>query len=163
MAFVTPTDVATGEVLTASRYNQDVVENTIASPRGVLKYVQNTTLNQTASTSGTDITGLTTGSVTVPAGRVLRVSVYLPSFDRNGGMSVAVRIVEDSTNVQYGRIDRADQIVPMYVSAVRTGVTAGAHTWKAQVVIIGGAGTWAAVANTTTGAAYIMLEDLGAE
>jgi len=27
MAFVTPTDVATGEVLTASRYNQDVVEN----------------------------------------------------------------------------------------------------------------------------------------
>jgi hypothetical protein len=29
MAFVTPTDVATGEVLTASRYNQDVVENVI--------------------------------------------------------------------------------------------------------------------------------------
>lgn len=27
MAFVTPTDVATGEVLTASRYNQDVVAN----------------------------------------------------------------------------------------------------------------------------------------
>ena len=27
MAFVTPTDVATGEVLTASRYNQDVAEN----------------------------------------------------------------------------------------------------------------------------------------
>lgn len=30
MAFVTPTDVATGEVLTASRYNADVVANTIA-------------------------------------------------------------------------------------------------------------------------------------
>ena len=154
MPTYTPATIATaGTVLTAAQYN--------LRPRGVISYVENTTLSQSATTSGTDITSLTTGSITVAGGRLYRVSVYIPAFERNGAMSVAVRIVEDSSNVQYARLDSNNIVAPAYLSIVRTGVTAGAHTWKAQVVIIAGAGTWTVKANDTTGAAWIMLEDVG--
>lgn len=59
MAWVTPTNVATGDVLTASKWNQDVVENTsilYASRR--LGYVTRDTaytVNQTSVASAADI------------------------------------------------------------------------------------------------------------
>jgi len=154
MPTYTPTAIATtGSVLTASEFNK--------LPRGVLSYVENASLSQSASTSGTDITSLTTGSVTIAANRLLRVTVYIPSIERNGAMSLAVRIVEDSSNVQYGRWDSNNIVTPCSVVAFRSGVSAGAHTWKAQVVITAGAGTWTASSNSATGAAFIMLEDVG--
>jgi len=151
----TPATIATsGDILTAAQYN--------LRPRGVISYVENTTLNQSASTSGTDITSLTTGSITVAANRLYKVSVNIPSFERNGAMSVAVRIVEDASNVQYARLDSNNIVAPVHTSIIRSGVSAGAHTWKAQVVIIAGAGTWTVKANDTTGAAWIAVEDVGA-
>ena len=60
MAFVTPTDVTVGSVLTASKYNQEVVDNTASLYASVQRLGQQTrstdyTANQSALASATDI------------------------------------------------------------------------------------------------------------
>jgi hypothetical protein len=56
MAFVTPTDVATGDVLTASRYNQDVVENVTAlHDRDGLVFISRLTVTSTTTGSLNDV------------------------------------------------------------------------------------------------------------
>ena len=80
MAFVTPTDVATGEVLTASRYNQDVVENTIAL-RGDFDLFRHTAgdISLVGTTTWSDLTTIgTSGDLTLnaSAGDVIEASVF---------------------------------------------------------------------------------------
>jgi hypothetical protein len=74
MAWVTPTNVATGDVLTASKWNQDVVENTAqlyASQRRLAYQTRTSSLGSTATTVATasdifssDLTWTAAGSVT---------------------------------------------------------------------------------------------------
>jgi hypothetical protein len=82
MAFVTPTDVTVGSVLTASKYNQEVVENTDvirAAQVNVASTLKEDTFN-TTSTSFVDVTGL---SVTITpsssTSKVLVVAVIYTS------------------------------------------------------------------------------------
>lgn len=53
MAWVTPTSVSTGSVLTASRYNQDVVDNTKAL---ALRHIKTQTIG--SGVSSVDVTGV---------------------------------------------------------------------------------------------------------
>jgi len=57
MAWVTPSNVATGDVLTAATWNQDVVENTKRLPRGVVGVAKASSVDQTGITTIADVTG----------------------------------------------------------------------------------------------------------
>jgi len=93
MAWVTPTNVATGDVLTASKWNQDVVANTIAL-RGdwaQSRSSSNYTLN---NTSWTDVdTGLDL-TLAAAAGDVIEVGLSaLAGSDAVDGYLDAVTVV----------------------------------------------------------------------
>ena len=104
MAFVTPTDVATGEVLTASRYNADVVEN-MDVIRAAQINVQSTIKTDTftmASATFADVTGLSV-SITPSAATskvLVIVSIHLSGFA--GATNAFGKVVRDSTDIFIG-------------------------------------------------------------
>jgi hypothetical protein len=94
MAFVTPTDVATGEVLTASRYNQDVVENMSVLPLGYLGKAQITT-SSASFTTVADISGLSITYSQV-SGRTYLTVVHLEVASTVGGDTIVVALTDGS-------------------------------------------------------------------
>ena len=116
MAFVTPTDVATGEVLTASRYNQDVVENVLfgmatfateaardaaitAPAEGMRAYITGSTV--AAATGAT--TAVPTGITTVYNGAawvcVTEVAAYSNTTASTTSASFVTTLTSDGTAV----------------------------------------------------------------
>ena len=168
MAFVTPTDVTVGSVLTASKYNQEVVENQIQDPRGHLGSSTPVTSNFTTSGTHTtfqDLTGYTV-SATYAANRILRVSIEVGCYVPGGGNNVVYKIIRGSTDIRefYVTNEAVQGGVPLdlFYAHTFTGPASGAtETFKVQI---------AALTNNTqvgNGASSarpgrIIVEDLGA-
>ena len=159
MAFVTPTDVATGEVLTASRYNQDVVENTIALPRGIVAYAEKTS-DQTGISAAADITGLSV-AWTADSSRYYRISLYLAPIRQNTSPAVVVPVIADgssTTKVQANLTLVAGDFGLVTIAEIVTGLS-GSITRKARISATGG--TVDVLAATATEGNYLIVEDLG--
>lgn len=159
MAWVNPSTVATGDVLTASTWNQDVVANTIALPRGIMGYAS-ATANQSGITTATDVTGLSV-TFTANSTRYYRTTVYIYSSVQNtAGGFPEVRIT-DGSNVQKQtcvfQLDAGGQ-APFHFSVVETGLS-GSTTRKARALTTAGTLLLAAA---STGPMFIVVEDIGA-
>ena len=150
MAWVTPTNVATGDVLTASKWNQDVVENT-----SLLGLLRNTAWQQvkadgsTEATSSTSYTDLATSgpAVTVTTGAKALVIVSFHgdtaaasreawmSYAVSGATTIAVtdtvaaRLISGAGGRTFGRMTRASLL---------TTLTPGANTFTAKYKAVGG-------------------------
>jgi hypothetical protein len=160
MAFVTPTDVTVGSVLTASKYNQEVVENTKTLARGIIAR-DTSTSNQSGTASMADITGLITSSVTLVQGRSYRITLTL--FLNSGSNTVVdYRVVVGSTNL-------ATRIAPLqtttrsqhFTTVYTYDQTAATASVAIKAQMMNGAGT--AQLNTAAGFSNheIVVEDIG--
>jgi hypothetical protein len=159
MAWINPTTVATGDVLTAAKWNQDVVENTIVMPRGVMGYAQ-VTASQSGITTATNVTGL---SVTFTAilNRYYKTTIYTFSAQQNTAAGYAEFLITDASNVQKqsGVIYQLAGVQsPLCVSVVETGLS-GSVTRKARALT--GAGSLLLAASATS-PMFIVVEDIGA-
>jgi hypothetical protein len=128
MAFVLPTNVTVGSVLTASKFNQDVVANTIALPRGMVNRVELTAAPSPNSfTSVADVAGLTV-NVAQTSGRIY---IYTVRFDWNSSVAGDIFdvILANSSNTQ------------LYRQRILAGTTA--------TQIVGANATWYEVAGST--------------
>jgi hypothetical protein len=142
MAFVTPTDVATGEVLTASRYNQDVVENTIelrATHADAIRRVMantNTFTNQTGYAdfpNATDKAAMDITFVKDLSGTSLLVAVMAQcSLDSGAAQNIFVGLSIGGTDYDVGqsRFTAGPSRNLIIGTRVITGVNAGSLAVK---------------------------------
>lgn len=137
----------------------DVQVNGATLPRGTLGYAQ-TTVNQGSITSQVDITGLSV-TVTVGAGRRIRISCKGEFQDTSATDSVVVTINEGATQLQRA----AQPVITAGFSTTTTPSvvltpTAGSHTYKITCQRAAGTGTvqWNA---QPTYPSYILVEDIG--
>lgn len=96
MAWVTPSNVATGDVLTASKWNQDVVENTSVLYTSIRQYgyqtrTTNYAINQTAIASAANVFS---SSITFTADGTSTywVEFYSPQVDTGNAATNAIQI-----------------------------------------------------------------------
>lgn len=167
MAWVTPTNVATGDVLTAATWNQAVVENTITLPQGIIGIH---TLTSGFSTSATHTTyqdeGLT-ASVTYGANRYLKVGLLLRPYPNGGLQAILYQVLRGSTVVATFVFESPTLATGtagvVYVEQSFAGpATAGTETFKVQVKA-GAANTQVtSYASSTDGVRQMIIEDCGA-
>jgi hypothetical protein len=159
MAFVTPTNVAPGNLLTASRYNQDVVGNVIALPRGVLARATRTT-NQTGITTVTDITSMTV-TFTAETSRLYCVTFYCAQVAQATATGFSVVSITDSSNaaVQAAHLRLLDGDESFVcIKSYETGLS-GSVTRKIRTSVnAGNVGLFA----SATKPMVLVVEDLGA-
>jgi hypothetical protein len=133
--------------------------NHLRMPKGAFGY-GTATSNQTGITSDTDLTGLTTGSITVPANRLIRITAKLRLSGTVADGITIPSIKEDGTIVQYwyGKRHSTDDMTVMF--SVFRSPTGGSHTYKVSLQRFSGTGT---VGNTADGTnpSFILVEDLG--
>ena len=159
MAFVTPTDVTVGSVLTASKYNQEVVENTIVMPRGVMGYAQVTANQAGITTVATDLTGVTV-SFTANSTRYYRTTFYCFAVVQSTSNSFPIVRITDAAGNQKNQAANflaVGEQMAFNVSVVETGLS-GSVTRKAQALVAAGSMTLAANA---TSPMFIVVEDIG--
>lgn len=162
MAFTPVTDYTAGQTLSAANLNTNLRDNMNHVPRGVLSYVENTTLNQAASADA-DVTSLSV-SATVAASRRTKVTAYIPSVERNGAINITVALYEGANIVNYARWDATNIVTPCCIVAYRNNLAAGSYTYKLRIVKQAGTyGTFTVRSvDATSGAAFILVEDIGA-
>lgn len=128
------------------------------APGSTLGYTE-VTSSQTGITTMTTITGLAS-TVTVPTGRRLRISVYLPEITNNTlNQGAYVRIKEDGVVIgqgdsSHGAASAGQQI---FATTIRTPV-AGTHTYTCEISPQG-SGT-VTVGSFPTYPSYILVEDI---
>lgn len=164
MAWTTPGTAVAGAVLSSSFWNEQVRDNLIASPRGVLgKSLSTSSFNTSATHTTMQDTGLS-ASVTYEANRVLRLtctSVYQPF---GGLQAIDVRFVRGSTTINTFRIAAValDASNGNSISLVAYGTVSSAatETFKVQMA--------AATANTAVSqyadsqfVRQFIVEDMG--
>jgi hypothetical protein len=139
MAFITPGTAVAGEVLTAARWNQDVVANTIALPRGVLGVVTLTSGFSTSATHTTfqDITGMSV-SVSYEANRRLRVTIRVNPFPSAIPSDILYRVLRGSTEIARFYVDDSALTASVAQNITHSHVfngpaTAGTETFKVQI------------------------------
>lgn len=133
----------------------------VGAAMGVLGYAQVTADQTGIGSTATDLTGLTV-TVTVPAGRRLRISAQTEFDTSTAGNYAHLTAVEGSTAIQLSRINVSspgqEEVVPL--SVVRT-PAAGTITYKLQGARnSGGTGTVGLRAGSTK-PSYILVEDIG--
>ncbi len=127
------------------------------SPQGQLGYAEITS-SQTGITTLTDIAGLAV-TVTVPAGRRIRIKGYCPAFQSGAGIAsdlYGLFIAEGST-----QLNGLSLVADMggTVEAILT-PSAGAHTYKIQGTHLFGSS--AGIFGVGTGQqGFILVEDIG--
>lgn len=113
----------------------------LASNALTIGYAQSTSAFSTSSTSFVDVTGLTTGAITVPAGgRQIEVSIRATAINVSGAGSIwALGLAEDGTIIQqwYRNSATSAYNIPLDVSFSKT-PTAGSHTYKARLATTAG-------------------------
>ena len=168
MAWVTPSNVVTGDVLTASTWNQDVVANTIALPGGVLFHSGDITSSFATSATHTTYqtrTGMS-GSVSYAADRYLRVLTVLRLYPGGGLQGIKVQFRRGSTVIAQNFID-ANQLNAFSATAivlewVFVGPNAAAsETFDVQIAA-GLSNTAVNDAASATYPSFFYVEDCGA-
>jgi hypothetical protein len=157
MAWVNPATVATGDVLTASKWNQDVVANTTSLPRGVMGYATRST-NLSVTTSEADV-GLSV-TFTAEANRYYRYTVFIPSADGDAN-NLTLKLTNSSNTSVYRVIQEQDgpaQFQAFQMEFITT-ETAGSVTRKVRAVTSTGGATFQLDA---TNIGWLLVEDIGA-
>jgi hypothetical protein len=146
-----PGDATVGSVLTAAQVQ--------SLPGGWLGYAE-VTSNQGSITSGVDLTGLTV-SPTADSSRCLKITAKVQIESTASGDQAELRILEDGSIVQYGRMlmSSSGNAVTITIVSVRT-PAAGSHTYKLQAARSSGSGTLTMDASATT-PCMILVEDIG--
>lgn len=160
MAFITPDPVDPGDVLSASVWNQDVVENTVSLPRGVVGYAQVTAAQNGIGTAITDLTSLSV-TFTALAGRRYRITGFAQWIYASGSPAVGVLRITDGANIQISESNMpgsAAVFTTWHVQAVVT-PSAGSVTYKLRANVNSGTIN---VTASSTAPVFIMVEDLGA-
>lgn len=161
MPWTTPETFTAGQTLTAASMNK-MTANDLVLPRGFVAYVENTTLSQTASADA-DVTSLSV-TFTAEANRRYRITGVIPYVERSSGIAATIQLQEDGTTIQHWKIDGGAVAIGGGCTLVsyRTGITAALHTYKLRIVRTAGSyGTIIATSNAATGAAFILVEDMG--
>lgn len=165
MAFVTPTDVATGEVLTASRYNQDVVANTIALPRGLVAVDTASAVDQTGITAVADVTGVSV-TFTAVADRYYRAVGFAVTAAAAGSPALqTLQITNSAASVIHAReithyTAGGGNLHTSECESEPLTFTAGSTTLKLRFGRSGGDAATYTVSNSTT-PAWIAVYDVG--
>ncbi len=103
MAWVNPTNVSTGDVLTAATWNQDVVENTTRLPRGVVGVAKASSVDQTGITTIADVTGCSV-TFTAEANRYyVAVGFVVDSASSGSPALQTTQITNSGATVVYAR------------------------------------------------------------
>lgn len=125
---------------------------------GVIGYAS-VTANQSGITTATDLTGLTTGAITLPGNRRYSLSFECYINSTVNGDIALITIQEGATVLQsvYGISNIGANSISGSVIITPTG---GAHTYKLTMVRIAGTGSHTMYASTTA-PAFILLQDLG--
>ena len=159
MAWINPSTVAHGEVLTSAKWNQDVVANTTALPLGIVQYSEKTA-DQNGISTVADITGLNV-TWTADSSRYYRISLYLAPIRQNTAPGVVVPRIADgsgTTKVQGNVTLVAGDFGSPTIAEIVTGLS-GSITRKAQISTT--SGTVDVLAATATEGNYLIVEDLG--
>jgi len=130
----------------------------VSTPRGTLGYAA-ITANQTNITGLADITSLAV-TVTVGAGRRLRLSAYCYAFTGGTADGYDVNIAEGATQLTQYRITNPGGTGFAVNPVVVIQPTAGAHTYKVTAVHSSGANAGAFNAQATA-PGFILCEDIG--
>lgn len=158
MAWTTPaTAVAGSTALTASFWNTNVRDNSLALPRG---YITQTTLATTFSTSSAayvDVTGL---SVTFTAEANRRYEIIL-NYAIGAGAGVSQVVINDTSNdIAEGYASIASQVNTSTIFATVT-PAAGSRTYKARVLSNSGSISVYGISTRTSLACRLLVVDLG--
>jgi hypothetical protein len=131
-----------------------------SAPSSTLAYVEVTGSTQGSITTEVDITGLTT-TVTVPAGRRIRLTAFTNFFSDTADRGGNIFIYEGSTRLVGAPAWGVTAAWGINLQAsVVLSPSAGAHTYKVRVQHLGaGNGT---VYSTTEGPSYLLVEDITA-
>ena len=161
MAFVTPTNVTVGSVLTASKYNQEVVDNVISLPRGFVdldELASNLTMTATTADTGLSV------SFTAESSRRYRLSFFAVHDSSAAGL-VQQFFITTSANVAQKEVTMTTTgtgyIMNSATSVIVSGIS-GAVTYKARYTL--NSGTGVLYGGTTRAAlkAQLVVEDIGA-
>ena len=167
MGFVTPTNVTVGSVLTASKYNQEVVENILVSPRGVLGKHTLTTGFATSSThTNAQDTGLTT-PVTYEANRTLKITCASQYFPSGGLQAIELLMVRGTTPTVIATFSMAGAALDAgvsnsftHVALMTTGASGATETFKTRIRAVTNNTAVNQFGNATFGR-FLIIEDIG--
>lgn len=129
------------------------------TPGGTLGYAQ-VTANQAIAAAGvkTDITGLSV-TLTVPAGRRIRITGDLYYFSATAGCAVYAYIMEGATQLQQrARVLAAANFAEGVQAEIILAPSAGSHTYK----LMGESSAASTMTAAATYPAFILVEDIGA-
>jgi hypothetical protein len=128
--------------------------------QGTLGYAQ-VVANQTGITTETDLTSLT-ATVTLVAGRRIRISAQAGIQSSVTGDTIILRIKEGATVLQQavGSVQPVNSEVTFSPSVVLT-PTVGSHTYKLSLLRLAGTGTLTMV-GASNDVPFILVEDIGA-
>lgn len=127
------------------------------APSSTLGYAALTT-SQTGITTETDVNDLSV-TVTVPAGRRLKISSGMGLQSTVAGDYAFMRLTEDGNNISYSQIITGASVQNTDSVAVVT-PSAGSHTYKARAARTGSAAGTISVVAATTNPAYLLVEDI---
>jgi len=153
--------VANGAAFISQGNVSDLRSALIATPGGTLPNGYKQVIANQGSITGTvDLTGLTT-TVTLAAGRRIKITAQAFFESTVGADSAVLSIVEGATVLQQGAIDLqvANALYSVTAQAILT-PTAGSHTYKLQAARGTGTGTLTMFASPVS-PAFILVEDIG--
>ena len=125
-------DAVANAAISANSYSKSCSPTELSRMEPV--FVSINSLNQTVSASPTDITGLTTGAITIPAGgRRIKITVQFFMTDTGTGGSVDINLQEDGTDVCFTRYDIKTANNSYTHTFIFTKIaSAGSHTYKVR-------------------------------
>lgn len=129
------------------------------TPRGVLGRTAHSS-DYTLTTSYTDVVSVT---VTTVASRRYRISGHVHGTLLAAGYQISIRLVEGGTTFSKDQMSTDTFTSAEEGLHVETVIVpgAGSHTYKIQGVTSPSTGGSGAITDSTTGAGYIMVEDIG--
>jgi hypothetical protein len=161
MAWAPPGTVSTGDVLTASKWNQDVVANTTSLPRGLAAYAQ-ATASQASVTTVVDLTSLSV-TFTALAGRYYLIEAFATVHSSSGG-DVCGLIIANSANTVLAQgfaVSNTNAVGTALNVSLRVTPGAGSITYKLRGLrAAGSVGNLTYQPDATT-PSFIMVTDIG--
>lgn len=157
-AFAAALEFPVNDAGTSKKVTGSQMISVIGGAGGTLGYAQ-ITANQATISTEVDITSLTV-TVTVAAGRRIRVSCFTELFGTVAGDQSQVNIYQDGSIVMQSIMRHAATGRLCHPVSVVLTPSAGAHTYKLTALRASGTGTFT-VNGSATAPAYVLAEDIG--
>jgi hypothetical protein len=149
------TDTLVGRATTDALTNKDMSSTTNLMPGSTIGYASISTTFSTASTTFVDVTGLTTGAITIPTGgRRIDIDITASSIIINAAAAAwAVALLEDGAVIQQWYRNETSNSYNLPINFHFSKVpSSGSHTYKVQVAASGG--TVSVIAGTTSSSVF---------